>query len=116
MITYEKRGFIRVIVDFLVTIEADNSLQVQQWPAKAQDVSLDGIRLMCLDTLHLNTSYLLRFPLEWSNLCVHIAVMRQEEANYGCMFIDMCPETRKTLDQLIYQQWRQSVREGSHLR
>lgn len=116
MNTYEKRGFIRVIVDILVTIEADNSLEVQQWSAKALDISLDGIGLRCQDSLHLNTSYLLRFPVEWNNLCAHIAIMRQDETNYGCMFIDMCPETRKTLDQLIYHQWRQSVCKGSYLR
>lgn len=115
MITYEKRSFIRVIVDILVTIEADNSLEVQRWSAKALDISLDGIRLRCQEPLHLNASYLLRFPEEWSNLCAYIAIMRQDETNYGCMFIDMCPDTRKTLDQLIYHQWRQSVCKGSQL-
>lgn len=109
----EKRGFIRVAVDLLVTIETCDSKSAGRWTANAINVSLDGILLGSLADMPENTPFMLQFPAEWSNISVKVAPVWREGAFYGCKFLDIAPETRTALDQTIYRHWRQSLRGGS---
>ncbi len=113
MVTAEKRGFIRVAVDLLVTIETCDSKSAGRWTAKAVNVSLDGVLLGSLADVPANTPLLLRFPAEWDNIAVQVAPVWREGAFYGCKFLEATPETRAVLDRTIYQHWRRSIREGS---
>lgn len=112
MATAEKRSFIRVIVDFLVTIETSDSIPADCWPADALNVSLEGILLRSQNVLPGDTQFLVQFPAEWGNIRVKAATVRREGTFYACKFLDAAPEIRLALDQTIYQHWRRTLREG----
>ena len=113
MATAERRGFIRVAVDILVTIETCDSESAGRWTANAINVSLDGVLLGSLADMPGTMPFLLQFPAEWGGISVKVASVWREGAFYGCKFIDIAPETRAVLDKTIYQYWRQSLCEGS---
>jgi len=109
----ERRGFIRVAVDMLVTIENCDSESAGRWTAKAINVSLDGVLLGSLVDMPANMPFLVRFPAEWGSISVEVASAWREGAFYGCRFLNVAPETRAALDKTIYQYWRRSLCEGS---
>ncbi len=113
MATAERRGFIRVAADLLVTVEICDGKSAGRWTANAINVSLDGVLLGSLADMPENTPFLLQFPAEWGNISVKVAPVWREGTFYGCKFLDIAPETRAALDQTIYRHWRRSLREGA---
>lgn len=107
----ERRGFIRVIVDFFVTVETRGEKPAKRLTANAMNISLDGILLKSQDGLP-EKPFLVKLPAEWGGLKVKVATVRREGAIYGCKFLDTSPQAQAVLDQIIYHHWRRSLRNG----
>ncbi|MDR3566008.1 MAG: PilZ domain-containing protein [Negativicutes bacterium] len=109
----EKRGFIRIKVDFSVTLEADDGPPDKSWTAEVLNVSLDGMLLKSEAALPLDMPLQVQFPSEWGGFRVAAAIVRQDGVYHGSKYLDMGQETRQALDQLIYRLWRRSTLAGS---
>lgn len=106
MIAVDQRQSARVRVEFPVTVEIDHGM-MRSWPARAVDISVDGILLWSTRPLRLNVPFVIHFPFEWERAFAIAAAVWRQEFIYGSQFINLPMKLRKSLERAVAEYLRQ---------
>ncbi|BBB89931.1 MAG TPA: PilZ domain-containing protein [Methylomusa anaerophila] len=110
MKSQENRHFIRINVNFPVDIYSmeDNAVICQ---GMVLNMSAEGLYLSTDKQLESYTQIRVQLPADWGNGLVTAQVVRKDNGKYGLQFVSLEQKTREALDQVVYHNWRQHLRD-----